>query len=119
MVNLDHLMYMGTHGFVTDDHNTSLVTKSNLDRLEGVPILFLSGAENMVYSPESTDTSFTTLASHFQQRGYDRKVLQGYGHLDCWMSEAAVEDVYPAVRRHILSCLTEDEKNGLVLDESD
>lgn len=101
MTSLEHLMYMGTHGYVTDNHNTSLVTKSNLDRLEGVPILFLSGTENVVYSPESTDISFTTLASHFQQESYERKVLQGYGHLDCWMSEAAVEDVYPAVLHHI------------------
>lgn len=110
MMSLEHLMYMGTHGYVTDNHNTSLVTKPNLDRLKGLSILFLSGTENVVYSPETTDTSFTTLTSHFQQAGYERKLLQGYGHLDCWMSESAVDDVYPAVFHHIEKCLKSESK---------
>ena len=114
MRSLEHLMYMGTHGFATDNNNTSLVTKPNLDRLRDLPILFLSGSENVVYSPETTDQSFTTLTNHFQQAGYEREILQGYGHLDCWMSEAAVNDVYPTVLAHILKCLAANKTAAFV-----
>ena len=99
-------MHMGTHGFVTNNYNESLVTSRNIDRLKDLPILFISGSENVVYSPETTDKSFTTLINHFQQEGYEREVIQGYGHLDCWMSPDAVNDVYPLVRDHAVRCMT-------------
>lgn len=105
MRSLEHLMYMGTHGFVADNDKTSLITSGNLDRLKGLPILFIQGSENVVYSPESTDKSFTTLTRHFQQAGYEREVIQGYGHLDCWMSDSAVRDVYPIVQEHVFRCM--------------
>ena len=35
---------------------------------------------------------------------YDRFVVQGYGHLDCWMGKDAWKDVYPRVRHHIEAC---------------
>lgn len=106
---------MGTHGFATDNNNVSLVTDANLDRLRGLKILFLSGSENVVYSPETTDQSFTTLTDHFQQAGYEREVLQGYGHLDCWMSEDAVNDVYPRVSEHIFNCLAKNKSEAFMM----
>lgn len=100
MTSLQHLMFMGTHGFVTNNKNESLVTDANLKRLSNLPILFLSGSENVVYRPETTDKSFTKLMGKFGQGGVEREVIQGYGHLDCWMGEDAVRDVYPRVLGH-------------------
>ncbi len=100
MTSLQHLMYMGTHGHVTNNSNKTLVTPENLQNLQGVPILFIHGSENVVYSPETTDKSYTTLTTTFQQEGYDRIVFEGYGHLDCWMGENAATDIYPTVLAH-------------------
>ena len=100
MKSLEHLMYMGTKGYVTNNEHVSLVTKQNIERLKGVPILFISGADNVVYTPETTERSYTTLTNTFNTTAYEREVFQGYGHLDCWMSPAAAKDIYPSVHAH-------------------
>ena len=105
MKSLQHLMYMGTHGCVTDNNNQSLVTDQNLERLRDLPILFISGSENVVYSPETTDKSYTKLTTTFQQQGYQCEAIEGYGHLDCWMGKDAVKDVYPRVLTHADQCM--------------
>jgi hypothetical protein len=106
MKSLEQLMYMGTHGFVTNNSHQSLVNEHNLKRLEKLPILFISGSENVVYTPESTNRSFETMNNAFGQGIYRREVFQGYGHLDCWMGADAALDVYPTVLQHVLSCTT-------------
>jgi hypothetical protein len=78
----------------------SLVTEANLDRLRGIPILFFSGAENVVFSPISTETSYSKLQGFFVDGDYDRVEFAGRGHLDCWMGTNAVRDIYPTVRAH-------------------
>ncbi|KAF2103993.1 cholesterol oxidase [Rhizodiscina lignyota] len=105
MHSLEHLMYMGTHGFVTNNNNENLVTAQNLERLQGLKILFISGSENVVYKPEATDKSFTTLTHKFGQGGYELQVFEGYGHLDCWMGKDADKDIYPTVLRHTTKCM--------------
>lgn len=106
MKSLSHLMFMGTHGYVTTNNtNESLVTPTNIQRLRNLPILFLSGSDNVVYKPETTDVSYTTLTVGLGQKGYEREVVQGYGHLDCWMGEDAVRDVYPRVLEHVRKCV--------------
>lgn len=100
MNSLSQLMYQGTHGMVTNNRLESLVTPANLQRLKGLPILFISGADNVVYTPETTDKSYTTMTTTFSQDGYQREVFPGYGHLDCWMGAEAVKDVYPTVLAH-------------------
>lgn len=104
-------MHIGTHGIVTNNSNESLVTDRNLDRLKDLPTLFISGSENVVYSPESTDRSFTTLTRKFGQAGYEREIIAGYGHLDCWMSPDAVNDVYPMVLDHARRCYAAQGQN--------
>ncbi|KAL6302977.1 hypothetical protein BKA93DRAFT_827054 [Sparassis latifolia] len=109
---LSHLMHMGTSGVVTtwpgpraaDQHEppVSLVDKANLARLEGVPIFFFSGSENVVYAPSATDVSYTTLRNAFVRGRYERDVFDGFGHLDCWMGERAAGVVWPRVRQHII-----------------
>ncbi|KIW12714.1 hypothetical protein PV08_09992 [Exophiala spinifera] len=97
---LELLMFTGTHGYVVNNNRESLVTPANLQCLQGMPILFISGGENVVFSPEGTDKSFTTLTAVFALKDYEREVFDGYGHLDCWMGSQASKDVYPTVLAH-------------------
>lgn len=80
---------------------TNLVTPENLERLKGIPILFLSGTGNMVFTAENTDISYTTLCNVHGRDWYEREVFPGKGHLDAWMGSTAYQDVYPRVRRHV------------------
>jgi hypothetical protein len=98
-------MFMGTHGYVTNNSNKSLVTDTNLENLRGLPILFIHGSENVVYDPSTTQLSLDKLTKKFQQAGYEREVFQGYGHLDCWMGKDAANDIYPTVLAHARRCM--------------
>ncbi|GKT52442.1 uncharacterized protein ColSpa_12623 [Colletotrichum spaethianum] len=101
MTSLNHLMYQGTHEYVTDSQNENLVTPQNIARLKGLPIFFFSGTQNEVYAPDNTDTSFTTLTEANGGICYERQVFKDRGHLDAWMSPSAHKDVYPRVLHHI------------------
>lgn len=103
MRSLKWLMKTGELGYVTTNEpvSTNLVTPANIERLKGIPILFLSGTGNMVFTGENTDTSYTTLCNAHGKEWYEREVFQGKGHLDSWMGATAYRDVYPRVRRHV------------------
>ncbi|GME65013.1 putative glucose-methanol-choline oxidoreductase protein [Neofusicoccum parvum] len=104
MKALSHLMRMGREGFAIDNHGNSLVTDKNLSRLEGVPILFISSGQNVVYDPECTNTSYDMLREKFGTELYQRRVVPGYGHLDSWMGKDSYKDVYPIVNKHMKWC---------------
>jgi hypothetical protein len=103
MTLLSLIEKMGTIGHVTSNAplHLNLVTSANLRRLEGIPMFFLSGADNRVITPESTNTSYTILRDRFGSADYERQVVEGYGHLDCWMGRRAHRDVWPRVLEHI------------------
>ncbi|KAK0099562.1 hypothetical protein ONS96_008063 [Cadophora gregata f. sp. sojae] len=103
MTLLHLLMRMGYHGHVTTNGPlfAPLTTPHNLHRLKNIPILFFSGADNKVLTPESTDKSYSTMRDMFGTRDYSRVVVQGYGHLDCWMGRKAYRDVYPMIREEV------------------
>lgn len=101
MPSLAHLVAMGSRGVALTNSLQSLVSDSNLSNFEGIPILLFSGSENAVYKPENTDVSYSRLRDRFGAMNYERTVFQGRGHLDCWMSETAVKDVWPRVLRHV------------------
>ncbi|KAJ7596444.1 hypothetical protein C8J56DRAFT_917433 [Mycena floridula] len=104
MTMLSHLTHMGRQGHVCDNQNNNLVTPENVKRLAGIPILLFSGAENVVYDPESTEMSYDILRDQLQYDDYERVVFPGKGHLDCWMSADAINDVWPTVWGHIKKC---------------
>lgn len=101
MPSLEHLMKMGVTAEAINNDGKSLVTPHNVARLRGIPILLFSGSENVVFTPESTDKSYSVLRDQLGAEKYERHVFQGRGHLDCWMSADAHKDVYPRVKRHI------------------
>lgn len=107
-----------------------LTSRANVERLRGVPFLLFVGSENAVLSPESTERTYEVLCDTFGTRAgrgqgvgaegagegaahdhhdhdaggivdYRRRVVPGYGHLDCWMGRNAWKDVYPMVRAEV------------------
>jgi len=100
MNTLQKLMFMGSNGFVVDNNEISLVTPQNLERLRDIPILFIHGGANTVYSPESTEKDYDFFREMFGGEHYERVVFHGRGHLDCWMGKTCFRDVYPAVETH-------------------
>ena len=63
--------------------------------------MLFSGSDNQVLTPEATEKTYSLLRDTFGAQGYERHVVQGYGHLDCWMGREAYKDVYPMVRESV------------------
>ena len=101
------LMQQGRVGAVMNNEFVSLTTTENLARLKGVPIMLFVGGDNAVLSPESTTRTYEALCDGFGSDDgaggimYRRRVVPGYGHLDCWMGRNAWRDVYPFVREEM------------------
>jgi hypothetical protein len=107
-----------------------LTTPRNVARLKGIPFLLFVGGDNAVLSPMATEKTYEILCDTFGSRParpaaapasngtapsapaagashasdgilYRRRVVPGYGHLDCWMGRHAWKDVYPFVREEV------------------
>ena len=100
---LNLLMQMGYRGCVTSNAPlyTDLTLPHNIQRLKGIPVFLFSGSDNQVLTPEATDKTYSLLRDTFGSKGYSRTVVQGYGHLDCWMGRRSYKDVYPMVREEV------------------
>jgi hypothetical protein len=105
MTLLHLLMQMGVRGYVSSNGPLfkDLTTPTNVARLSGIPIMVFSGGDNHVLDPECTDKTYSILRETFgDQAGmYERNVVPGYGHLDCWMGREAYIDVFPMIRRQV------------------
>lgn len=104
------LMRMGREGHAMGNAPLFevLTGRENVARLRGVPFLLFVGRDNAVLSTESTERTYEILCDTFgtATRGnggidYRRRVVPGYGHLDCWMGRNAWKDVYPMVREEV------------------
>jgi hypothetical protein len=107
MTLLHLLMRQGFEGHVMNNEEVPLTTEDNIDRLKGIPFMLFVGRDNAVLSVESTGRTYEKLCEKFGSRDdnggiqYRRKIVPGYGHLDCWMGRNAWKDVYPFVREEI------------------
>nr|OQO29666.1 hypothetical protein B0A51_02571 [Rachicladosporium sp. CCFEE 5018] len=86
---LQLLADMGRKQVVSDDRGQSLVTEKKLARLAGLPVLLLSGSENVVYPPVTTKKTREMLRARFGDEMVRRWVIEGVGHLDLWISDKA------------------------------
>jgi hypothetical protein len=68
--------------------------RQHLDRLR-LPIHFISGSENRMFIPESTEDSFNLLCEVNGPDYYTRNVYPGFGHLDCYFGVGAAETIWP------------------------
>lgn len=94
-----HLARMCRAGQLLDTHGND-VYMPNLARLQ-LPILFLSGAENECYLPQSTKLTYDLLCARFGAARYRRQLIPGYGHIDGIYGRHAVRDVYPHILAHL------------------
>lgn len=109
LINL--LKRMGSCGEVSTNvpEYTELTAPEIVERLRGLPFLFFVGGDSAVLSPRATETTYERLIDTFGMCAglpggsiqYRRRVVPGYGHLDCWMGRNAWRDVYPFVREEI------------------
>jgi hypothetical protein len=68
--------------------------RQHLNRLK-LPIHFISGSENRMFIPESTEHSFNLLCELNGPTYYRRTVYPGFGHLDCYFGMGAAEAIWP------------------------
>ncbi|PQK08008.1 hypothetical protein BB8028_0001g00890 [Beauveria bassiana] len=118
------LMRMGRRGRVSTNGPAfaPLDTDANVQRLRGIPIFFFSGADSQVLSPEATERTYERLCTTFGLAAggassglqYRRRVIKGYGHLDCWMGRDAYRDVYPMVLDEVDRVVRGGEWSSLV-----
>jgi cholesterol oxidase len=114
----EHLSRIVRHGHAVDCRGgNSYICANRLNRL-ALPILFLAGAENREFTPRSSEKTWELLASandfesferlHSADSNamspgspkaplYERRVLEGYGHLDCFIGREAHRDVFPVI----------------------
>jgi cholesterol oxidase len=72
----------------------------HVDRL-ALPILFVHGAENACFKPESTARTVERLAEANGRQLYERQVIPGYGHIDCIFGKNAARDIFPLIEAHL------------------
>ncbi len=80
---------------------TSVIEKRDrgyLDRLQ-LPIQFISGSENRMFIPESTERTYRMLCEANGPTNYRRTVYEGFGHLDCLIGVGASEVIWPDIAR--------------------
>jgi hypothetical protein len=108
---------------LTPDADTSfrdLVTEpGNLERLRGLKIQFVSGGANVVFDPLSTADSYNLMRETFGDEGFERVVVDTYGHLDTWMGKRSFKDVYPRVEGFLKACEASYEDDMVVVEKSD
>jgi hypothetical protein len=109
---LKHVVRMGARGKCLDNNLKSLVTNDNLERLRGLPILFISGTENDVFDPETTLADYELLRRRFGEENYRRFLPDGYGHLDPIVGKNAAEEVYWRIFEHLKWCINRPESVG-------
>ncbi|CEL07038.1 hypothetical protein ASPCAL10204 [Aspergillus calidoustus] len=115
---LEHVTRMGTHGGCLDNELHPLITEKNLLRLRGLPIPFISGADNEVFNPETTLGDYELLWRRFGEELYRRFLVEGYGHLDPIVGKAADADVYWRVWEHVKWCSKHAVSEGEGLEQS-
>ncbi|KZV89714.1 FAD/NAD(P)-binding domain-containing protein [Exidia glandulosa HHB12029] len=117
MKSLRHLTLMGRKRITSRPDGTPLIiapvkdesalepepVNPALENLRGIPILIISGSDNVVFAPEGTDMSYSLLRNTFGAEMYERVVFKGRGHLDSWMSSTCADDgdVYDTVLGHV------------------
>ncbi|KXG53031.1 uncharacterized protein PGRI_000810 [Penicillium griseofulvum] len=106
---MKQVVRIGTRGICMDNDSRPLLTAENLQRLQGLPILFVSGTDNQVFNPETTLKDYELLRRRFGEKLYRRFLVDGYGHLDPIVGKNAAEDVYWRIFGHLRWCIKEKE----------
>jgi len=93
MTFFEHISLMIRKGHVVASDGSEAYL-AHLDRL-ALPITFLHGEHNRMFLPQSTERSYRLLCEANGPALYERRVIDGYAHLDCWLGRHAEQDVFP------------------------
>ncbi|WP_051203275.1 GMC family oxidoreductase [Hugenholtzia roseola] len=66
-----------------------------------LPICFIHGAENQVFAPIATQTTYQELCRLNGAEKYSYHLIEGYGHQDCVIGKEAAQDVFAHVLAHL------------------
>ena len=99
MTMMAHLSRMARVGLTVSADGSDNYSP-NLERLRR-PITFLSGKDNLVWVPESTERTFSLLVSELGPDLFRRVVIKGYGHQDVFIGAQASRDTFPTVLEHL------------------
>jgi cholesterol oxidase len=99
---LRHLAEMTRQGKLVDARGRDAYIPHMRDRLR-IPMLFIHGADNYCFKPESTKITLKLLED--LQAGdppdervrYERVEIPRYGHIDCIFGKNAADDVFPEI----------------------
>jgi len=72
----------------------------NLERLRR-PVTLVSGSENRVWVPVSTERTYSMLVDQLGGDLFRRVVIEGYGHQDVFIGAEAARDAFPVVLDHL------------------
>ena len=97
----EHVGMIVSAGKIVDHHgHDTYLQPENLSRL-AFPIMFLAGAENQEFYPETSKITYDLLREANAPDLYTRTVIPGYAHMDCFVGKDAVHDVYPSLLAHL------------------
>jgi cholesterol oxidase len=66
-----------------------------------IPISFLHGAKNNLILPEGTRKTYELLRQQNPSVQYDFKLVENYGHMDCFIGRNAASEVYPYIEQEL------------------
>jgi cholesterol oxidase len=97
----EHVGKIVSAGKIVDRNGADTYLRpENLGRL-AFPTLFLAGAENQEFYPETSKITYDLLRDANAPDLYTRTVIPGYAHMDCFVGKDAVHDVYPSLLAHL------------------
>lgn len=73
---------------------------NHLDRLR-LPLTLLSGSENLVWTPASTERTYDLVTQELGAGTCRRVVFDGYGHQDVLIGASAARDTFPSFVAHL------------------
>lgn len=91
----EHLSLILKHKVVVNSQGAD-VYMPHLARL-ALPILFIAGAENREFYPVTSQRTFDVLRSTNDPSFYERLVIPGYAHMDCFVGKDAARDIFPSL----------------------
>lgn len=84
-------------GLALDAEGKAVYTTDEAARRLAMPISFLSGATNQIFSPESGQRTRMWLSQHNGAELYRQRIVPGYGHMDLFIGRNAHRDVTPTI----------------------
>jgi len=91
------------HHIMTANKEDIYMTDENIRNSMNMPILFLHGEENCLFTPHGTaaDLEMLQRVNPTKSHLYKRKTFKDYAHLDCFVGVNAAVDIFPTILQHL------------------